>query len=93
MPRRRVKVATATGLHARPAALLTQAAAACGHAVQIGRVDQPSVDATSILMVMSLRLELGDEVELSSDFDDADGALDRLAELLATDFDAAGADK
>lgn len=92
MPRRRVEIATATGLHARPAALLTQAAAACGHPVRIGRVGQAPVDASSILMVMSLRLEHGDKVELSTESDAAQAVLDKLAALLETDLDAAGAD-
>lgn len=79
------------GLHARPAALFTQAAAACGQRVTIGRDDQAAVDAASILMVMSLGLKHGEEVVLTVDADgaeDADSALDELAALLATDLDA-----
>lgn len=94
MSRRRATIATGTGLHARPAALFTQAAAACGHRVLIGRVGQDPVDASSILLVMSLRLEHGDEVEVSTpdgDADDADGALDGLVALLESDLDAAPA--
>lgn len=93
MPRRRATIATATGLHARPAALLTQAAGACGYPVQIGRAGEEPVDASSILMVMSLRLEHGDEVELSAEPPDAQEALDELAALLATDLDASPADR
>lgn len=88
MPRRRARVATATGLHARPAALLTRRAADGGHPVQIGRDGETPVDASSILMVMGLKLQHGEEVELSSASDDAEALLDELAALLATDLDA-----
>lgn len=95
MPRRRAKIATASGLHARPAALLTRAAATCGHPVRIGRLGQEAVDASSILMVMSLRLEHGDEVEVSTPDVDAGAttALDRLVALLESDLDVAPADR
>ncbi len=89
MLRRRARVATATGLHARPASLLTGRVAAGGHPVQIARVDQPGVDASSILMVMGLKLEHGEEIELTSTSDDADALLDELAALLESDLDAA----
>jgi phosphocarrier protein HPr len=87
MPRRRARVATTTGLHARPAALLTRRVAEGGHPVQIGRAGEPGVDAGSILMVMGLRLQHGEEVELSSVDDAAEALLDELAALLATDLD------
>ncbi|HEY0186287.1 MAG TPA: HPr family phosphocarrier protein [Cellulomonas sp.] len=87
MPRRRARVATTTGLHARPAALLTRRVAEGGHPVQIAREGQPAVDASSILMVMGLKLAHGEEVELSSPSDDAEPLLDELAALLATDLD------
>lgn len=88
MLRRRARVATASGLHARPASLLTGAVAAGGHPVQIGRAGEPGVDASSILMLMGLKLEHGEEVELTSTSDDADAVLDELAALLERDLDA-----
>lgn len=88
MPRRRVTIATSTGLHARPAALLTQTAAASGCAVQIGRPGQAVADAASILMVMGLSLQHGDEVEVVAEGENAERALDAVAALLETDLDA-----
>lgn len=88
MSMRRVTIMAASGLHARPASLFTQAAGGCGVEVLIGREDGPAVDASSILMVMSLGIGHGDEVLLTSDEDDADAALDQLAAMLATDLDA-----
>jgi phosphocarrier protein len=89
MLRRRARVATASGLHARPASLLTGAVAAGGHPVQIARAGGTGVDASSILMLMGLKLEHGEEVELTSTSDDADTLLDELVALLESDLDAA----
>jgi len=68
--------------------LFTQAVARTGRTVFVGRVDRPTVNADSILMVMGLGVMQGDEVELSSPDEDAGEALHELAELLATDLDA-----
>jgi phosphocarrier protein len=46
-----------------------------------------TVNAASILSVLSLGIEFGDTVTLTSDDDDADTALDSLAELLASELD------
>lgn len=88
MLRRRARVATASGLHARPASLLTGKVAAGGHPVQIARVGGTGVDASSILMLMGLKLEHGEEVELTSESEDAAALLDEVAALLESDLDA-----
>jgi phosphocarrier protein len=88
MPTRTVRIASRSGLHARPAALFTQAAAAQPVAVRLAPPGGTPVDAASILMIMSLGLGHGAEVELSADGEGADAALDRLAALLGTDLDA-----
>jgi phosphocarrier protein len=85
MKYRTVVVASASGLHARPAKAFTSAAAGTG--VKIAKGDAAPVDAASILRVMSLGVGHGDTVTLSVEGDD-DSALDTLAELLATDLDA-----
>jgi phosphocarrier protein len=88
MSERRATVKSAVGLHARPAALFSQAAAATGVAVTLTRSDGTSVNAASILGVLSLGIAHGDEVTLSADGNGAEEALDSLASLLATDLDA-----
>ncbi|OJV75538.1 MAG: hypothetical protein BGO37_01560 [Cellulomonas sp. 73-92] len=93
MTRRRATIATASGLHARPAALVTQLAASGGVPVLLGRVGQPPVDATSILMLMGLRLEHGDEVELTAEGEGAERLLAELGALLETDLDAVPASR
>ena len=84
MSSRDVIIASAVGLHARPAALFVQAVEASGVAVTLTKGDR-TVDADSILAVMTLGAGHGDTVTLTAD-DDA--TLDSLATLLSTDLDA-----
>ena len=88
MPQRTVAVASRVGLHARPAALFTQAVVASGVPVTIACGDRPAVDASSILMVMTLGAAFGDLVTVTVDGPDADRVLDELTQLLETDLDA-----
>ena len=84
MAERRVAVASAEGLHARPAAQFVKAAAESGVAVTIGKAGTDGqADARSILAVLSLDVRHGDEVVLRADGDGAESALDRLVELLS----------
>ncbi len=87
MPQRTVVVASTHGLHARPAAIFTQAAAKAGVPVQLTK-NGKSVNAASILGVISLGIDHGDEVLLSVDGEGAEGVLDELEGLLTTDHDA-----
>jgi phosphocarrier protein HPr len=87
MPERTVTIASAHGLHARPASLFVQAVTASGLAVQLTKGEK-TLNAASILGVISLGIEHGDQITLAAEGDDADAVLDRLAELLATDMDA-----
>lgn len=90
MPQRTATIGSASGLHARPAAVFTQAAAQCGHPVRIATVGGPEVDASSILMVMALGAGQGQEVVLTSDDEASGDALDALAAMLERDLDAEG---
>lgn len=88
MPERNVVVASKSGLHARPAAVFVKAAAEQPTKVTIRKPDGDPVDASSILSIMTLGVEQGDEVVLAADGDRADEALDALVSLLETDLDA-----
>lgn len=88
MPERTVAVASASGLHARPAALFVQAAKAQAVKVTIRTGDKGPVPAHSTLHVMSLAAGHGAEVTIAAEGEGADEALDALAALLATDLDA-----
>lgn len=87
MSDRTVVVASTHGLHARPAALFTQAAANAGAAVKLTKGDR-TVDASSILGVISLGIDHGDEVVLSAEGEGAEEALDALEAMLLEDHDA-----
>ncbi len=87
MSERTVVVASSHGLHARPAALFTQTAAKAGVPVKIAKGGR-TVDASSILGVISLGIDHGDEVVLSAEGEGSDEVLDQLVELLSEDHDA-----
>jgi phosphocarrier protein HPr len=88
MAEREVVVASSVGLHARPATLFTQAAAATGVGVTIAKGSDEPVNAASILAVLGLGVSHGETVVLRADGDGADLALDSLVELLSQDLDA-----
>jgi phosphocarrier protein HPr len=87
MPERTVTVASSVGLHARPASLFSQAAAKTGVPVTLTSAAGKSVNAASILGVLSLGIGHGEQVTISADGDGAEAALEGLADLLNTDLD------
>ncbi|MEP6844295.1 MAG: HPr family phosphocarrier protein [Pseudolysinimonas sp.] len=84
---RTVVVASSVGLHARPASLFSQAAAKTGVTVTLTSATGKSVNAASILGVLSLGIGHGEQVTLSASDEGADAALDALVAMLATDLD------
>lgn len=80
MPSKSVVVGSAVGLHARPAALIAEAAGELASTVTIN-----GVDAGSSLMIMTLGAKKGDSVEVASE-DEA--ALEKIAALVEQDLDA-----
>jgi phosphocarrier protein HPr len=87
MPERTVTVASSVGLHARPAAIFAQAAAAQPAKVTLTKPGGNAVDARSILMVLSQDIRGGEEVVLAADGDGAEQSLDALVDLLSRDLD------
>ncbi|GAB2764114.1 HPr family phosphocarrier protein [Nocardioides salsibiostraticola] len=85
MPTITVTVGSTVGLHARPAAIISEAASGLGSGVQIGTPGGPAVDAASALMIMTLGAKCGDEVEVTGD-DEA--AVTKIGDLVAADLDA-----
>jgi phosphocarrier protein HPr len=84
---RTVTIASKVGLHARPAATFSRAAAATGLPVTLSVGEKEPVNAASILAVMGLGVAHGQEVTLTAEGEGAEQALDRLAELLASEED------
>jgi len=85
MPTKSVVVGSAVGLHARPAAIISEAAADLDHEVLIGLPGDEAVDASSALLIMTLGAGKGATVEISGD-DQA--AVDVIAALVEKDLDA-----
>ncbi|QOR47402.1 HPr family phosphocarrier protein [Trueperella pecoris] len=84
---RTATIASAVGLHARPAALFTAAVEETGFDITIS-LDGEEADASSILEVMTLGAGQGDVVTLASEDEAAAGALADLAAMLERDLDA-----
>ncbi|WP_128379461.1 HPr family phosphocarrier protein [Streptomyces cavernae] len=82
MVERRVTVGWPEGLHARPASLFVRATASLGVPVTVAKDGGAPVNAASMLAVLSLGVQGGEEIVLASPADDAGPALDRLAELV-----------
>ena len=83
MPSRTVTLTNPTGLHARPAKVFAQAAAGTGLQVRLTKGDT-TVNARSVLSVLTLDCHLGDEVTIEVDGDGADAALSELVNLVET---------
>jgi len=89
MAERTVTVASKVGLHARPATLISQAAAklaAAGTPVTIGLPGATPVRADSVLMLMTLGAAHGTQVVVASDSPEA---VETIATMVETDLDAA----
>lgn len=85
MATKSVVVGSAVGLHARPAAIISEAAAELDSEVTIGLPGEEPVDASSALLIMTLGAGNGATVEVSGD-DEA--AVATIAELVERDLDA-----
>ncbi|WP_026531163.1 HPr family phosphocarrier protein [Haematomicrobium sanguinis] len=92
MVERQATIASKVGLHARPAAIFTEAAQDLDFEVTIAAEGEPAdeaLDASSILSIMGLGAEQGDVVVLRAE--DGPGVaegLDSLVAILETDHDA-----
>ena len=84
---RTVTVASSSGLHARPAKLFVEAVQGTGSTITLAKGEK-SVNAASILTVLSLGVEKGDEVTLTAEGGEEEQALDTLEHFLTTDHDA-----
>lgn len=74
-----------TGLHARPASLLVQTAAKFKSSITLEK-DGRSVNAKSIMGVLSLGADKGSKVKISVEGEDAEEALKALLDLVHNNF-------
>jgi len=82
---RKVTLGSKSGLHARPAAVFVQNAKGFQSQVTLSK-NEKTVNGKSILSVLSLGAEQGDQVILKVNGDDAQLAIDKLALLLEGDL-------
>jgi phosphocarrier protein len=80
-----VVVGSAVGLHARPAAIISAAAAELGSEVLLAVAGGSPVDASSSLMIMTLGAARGAEVEVSGE---VEADVEAIAALVEQDLDA-----
>jgi phosphocarrier protein HPr len=85
MPSKTVTVGSSVGLHARPAAIISEAAGELDAEVTLAKAGEEPVDAASSLLIMTLGASHGDQVEVSSDDQDA---VEKIAALVEQDLDA-----
>ena len=86
MLERRATVKNKLGIHARPAALLVQAAAKFTSEITLEK-DGLAINGKSIMGVMMLAAEVGSVITVRVEGEDARDALDRIAEMIESKFD------
>jgi phosphotransferase system HPr (HPr) family protein len=86
MLERRVTLGSKSGLHARPAAIFVRNAQGFQSQITLLK-NEKKVNAKSILSVLTLGAEQGDQLVLSADGEDAGTAVDKLAALLEGDLE------
>ncbi|RKD23634.1 phosphocarrier protein [Caminicella sporogenes DSM 14501] len=85
---RTVKILNESGLHARPAALLVKTASQFKSDIKI-EFNGNTLNAKSIMNVMSMGLRKDDEIKLIIDGPDAEEAMKALVELIESKFNEA----
>lgn len=81
MVSKKITISNASGLHARPASILAQAAGKCSSDVKIV-VGDKKIEAKSILNIMAAAIKKGTEIELQCDGETEQADLNTLAALI-----------
>ena len=82
---RTVILGSKSGLHARPASILVQNAKGFQCSITLSK-NEKKVNAKSILSVLTLGAEQGEQVILHADGEDSETAVNKLAALLEGDL-------
>jgi phosphocarrier protein HPr len=85
MTSKTVTVGSSVGLHARPAAVIAQAASAASSPVTLSTPGGSPVDAGSALLIMTLGAKMGDAVLVESEDDEL---VEMIAGLVEEDLDS-----
>jgi phosphocarrier protein len=87
MPALHITIINKLGLHARAAAKFVGVAGKYACQIRVGRAPESMVDGKSIMAVMMLAAGKGTELELHTEGEDDQAALDALVELINNKFD------
>ena len=82
MIKKPVKIKLDTGLEARPVAQLVQLASQFECEIHV-EVEQKEVNAKSIMGMMTLELDTGEEIIISTDGEDEKEAMEKMEEYLS----------
>ena len=82
MKKQVVTIEIASGLEARPVAMLVQVASQYDSEIYIMR-DNKKVNAKSIMGMMTLGLDMGDSIEVSTNGTDEERAMEAIVEYLS----------
>lgn len=80
-----VKIVNETGLHARPAGVFVKTASKFSSDISI-EFNGSSINAKSIMNILSLGLKKGDEITISANGSDENDAVEALVNLIETKF-------
>lgn len=80
-----VVIENKAGIHARPASIMVQAATKFRSKIKLTAKGK-TIDAKSILMIMSMGLVKGTEVTISAEGEDASDAVKAIKELIESKF-------
>lgn len=83
---KKTKIINKTGLHARPASIFVSAAGKFKSKVTIKKIGGAEANAKSIVLLLTLALSQGTEVEISADGEDERAAVDALVTLINSGF-------
>jgi phosphotransferase system HPr (HPr) family protein len=83
-----VQLLNEDGLHARPAGLLAKAASQFQSKIEL-KAKGMQKNAKSIMSIMALGLEKGDEIEIFADGADESSAIETLKKLFTDKFETA----
>lgn len=86
MPRKEYTITNKLGIHARPAAQFVKIANRFPCEIRVEK-DDDEVDGKSILGLMMLAAGHGSVIEVSTDGEDAEAALEALGALIQRDFE------
>jgi phosphocarrier protein HPr len=87
MPALQITIINKLGLHARAAAKFVGVAGRYSCQIRVGRAPESMVDGKSIMAVMMLAAGKGTEIQLNTEGEDDQAALDALVELINNKFD------